>query len=138
MAQLIKNEVGLPFSNMEKSQTPGRILVAISLIVFGVQHFMYGGFVAGLVPAFMPGRLFWAYLIGVILVAIGAAIVLGKKTRMAATALGTILFLFFLFVHAPRIVMQLDNPGPWTNGFEILALSGCALVLASSSPKENG
>jgi uncharacterized membrane protein YphA (DoxX/SURF4 family) len=262
MAAPIGNEVGLPFSDMEKSQTPGRILVAISLIVFGVQHFMYGGFVAGLVPAFMPGRLFWAYfvgvafiaaaagilykmlarpaatmlgvmfflfvlllhipgivlhlrdgnewtsgfvalamcggawilasaaplyereiadpflkigryffalsfvafgiqhfvygrfatglgppwftgrplrayLIGVVLVAIGTAIVLGKKTRMAAAALGTILFLFFLYVHAPRIVTQLHNPGPWTSGFEILALSGCALVLASSPPKEN-
>ena len=262
MAALIGNEVGVPFSNMEKSQMLGRIFVAVSLIVFGIQHFMYGGFVAGLVPAFMPGRLFWAYFIGaafiaaaagilykmlarpaatmlgvmfflfvvllhiprivlhprdgnewtsgfvalamcggawvlasaaplyereipdpflkigryffalafvafgtqhfvygrftaglgppwftgrplrayltgVILVAIGAAIVLGKKPRMAAIALGTILFLFFLFVHAPRIVTQLHNPGPWTNGFEILALSGCALVLASSSPKEN-
>lgn len=261
MAALIENEVGLPFSNMEKSQTPGRVFVAVSLVVFGVQHFMYGGFVAGLVPAFMPGRLFWAYFVGVafiaaaagilykmlarpaatmlgvmfflfvlllhiprivlhsrdgnewtsgfvalamcggawvlasaaplyerevpdpflrigryffaltfvgfgiqhfvygrfaaglgppwftggplrayltgvVLVPIGAAIMLGKKARMAATALGMILFLFFLVIHAPRIVTQLHNPGPWTSGFEILALSGCALVLASSLPKE--
>jgi len=33
-------------------------------------------------------------------------------------------------------VTQLHNPGPWTSGFEILALCGCALVLASSLPRE--
>src|SRR5438094_171547 len=163
--------------NMQKSQTLGRIFVAVSLVVFGVQHFMYGGFVAGLVPAFMPGRLFWAYFVGVaffalafvafgiqhfvyahfgaglgppfftgrplrayltgvVLVAIGTAIILGKKARIAATLLGTILFVSFLLIHAPRIATQLHNPGPWTSGFEILALCGAALVLSSSWPKE--
>jgi len=49
---------------MDKITTLGRIFIAIALVVFGVQHFMYGVFVAGLVPAWMPGRLFWAYFVG--------------------------------------------------------------------------
>src|SRR5438477_3606630 len=113
----------------------GRYFFALAFVAFGIQHFVFGRYTAGLGPPWFTGRPLRAYLTGVILVAIGAAIVLGEKTRMAAAALGTILFLFFLFVHTPRIVTQLHNPGPWTNGFEILALSGCALVLASSSPK---
>ena len=36
---------------MQKSQLLGRVFVAFSLVVFGVQHFIYGGFVATLVPA---------------------------------------------------------------------------------------
>ncbi len=103
---------------MEKSQTLGRFFVAISLVVFGVQHFMYGGFVAGLVPAWMPGRLFWAYFVGVAFFAAAAGILYEKMARPAATT------------------TQLHNPGPWTSGFEVLALCGGALVLANTLPRE--
>src|SRR6266851_4263384 len=68
----MKTTLGLAI--MDKSQTVGRIFVAVSLVVFGVQHFLYGGFVAGLVPAFMPGRLFWAYFVGVAFFAAAAGI----------------------------------------------------------------
>jgi uncharacterized membrane protein YozB (DUF420 family) len=68
----------------------------------------------------------------VVLVAAGVAIVVGKK--MAATLLATVLFLFFLVYYVPRIVGQLHNPGPWTSGFEILALCGAALVLGGTLP----
>src|SRR5207249_11502658 len=106
MAQLIKNEVGLPFSNIEKSQTPGRILVAISLIVFGIQHFMYGGFVAGLVPAFMPGRLFWAYFIGAAFIAAAAGILYKMLARPAATMLGVMVFFLVVLFDILRIVLD--------------------------------
>src|SRR5438132_2181670 len=130
-APLHEREIPDPFLKI------GRYFFALAFVAFGIQHFVYGWFTAGLGPPWFTGRPLRAYLTGVILVAIGTAIVLEKKTRTAATALGAIIFLFFLLVHAPRIVTQLHNPGPWTSGFEILALSGCALVLASSSPKEN-
>src|SRR5438093_11364554 len=116
MAQLIKNEVGLPFSNMERSQTPGRILVAISLIVFGVQHFMYGGFVAGLVPAFMPGRLFWAYFIGAAFIAAAAGILNKMLARPAATLLGVMFFLFVLLLHIPTIYLHSRYGNECTSG----------------------
>src|SRR5438445_7166199 len=134
MAQLIKNEVGLPFSNMEKSQTPGRILVAISLIVFGIQHFMYGGFVAGLVHAFMPGRLFWAYFIGAAFIAAAAGILYKMLARPAATMLGVMFFLFVLLLHIPRIVLHPRDGNEWTSGFVALAMCGGAWVLASAAP----
>src|SRR2546429_6701887 len=53
---------GLPI--MEKSQTLGRISVAISLVVFGVQHFLYGGFVAGVGAAGVGWPLFWEVVFG--------------------------------------------------------------------------
>jgi len=55
---------------------------------------------------------------------------------MAATLLGTITFLYFLLLYVPPIIGQLHNPGPWTSGFEILALCGCAVILADSLPRE--
>src|SRR5438552_5861133 len=107
MAALIGNEVGVPFSNMEKSQMLGRIFVTVSLIVFGIQHFMYGGFVAGLVPAFMPGRLFWAYFIGAAFVAAAAGILYKMIARPEATLLGVLFFVIVLLLLFPRIIIIL-------------------------------
>jgi len=129
-APLYEREIADPFLKI------GRYFFALAFVAFGIQHVVYARFAAGLGPPWFTGRPLRACLTGVVLVAIGTAIVLRKKTRMAAMALGTILFLFFLLIHAPRIVTQLHNPGPWTSGFEILALCGSALVLASSLPRE--
>jgi uncharacterized membrane protein YphA (DoxX/SURF4 family) len=122
---------------MEKSQTLGRIFVAISLVVFGVQHFIYGGFVAGLVPAWMPGRLFWAYFVGVAFVAAAIGIFIEMMARPAATMLGVMFFLFVVLLHIPRIVGNSSNGNEWTSGFVALAMCGGAWILASASPLED-
>ena len=129
-APLEERETADPFLKL------GRYFFAVAFVAFGIQHFVYARFAAGLGPPWFLGRPLWAYLTGVVLVAAGAAIVLGRKTRHAATLLATILFLFFLLLYIPRIVGQLHNPGPWTSGYEVLALCGAALVLASTSPRE--
>ncbi len=119
---------------MEKSQTLGRIFVAISLVVFGIQHFLYGGFVATLVPAWMPGRLFWAYFVGVAFVAGAVGIFIHMMARPAATMLGVMFFLFVVLLHIPRIVTHSRDGNEWTSGFVALAMCGGAWVLASASP----
>jgi uncharacterized membrane protein YphA (DoxX/SURF4 family) len=121
---------------MEKSHMLGRIFVAISLVVFGVQHFIYGGFVATLVPAFMPGRLFWAYFVGVAFVAAAVGIFIKIMARPGATMLGVMFFLFVVLLHIPRIVGDSSNGNEWTSGFVALAMCGGAWVLASAAPLE--
>src|SRR5260370_325580 len=113
----------------------GRYFFAFAFVAFGIQHFVYARFVAGLGPPWYLGRPLWVCLIGVAFVAAGTAILLGQKARLAATFLATVSFLFFLLLYIPRIVAQLPNPGPWPSGFEILALSVGALVLASTLPQ---
>jgi uncharacterized membrane protein len=114
----------------------GRYFYALAFAAFGVQHFVYARFATGLGPPWIPGRPLSAYLFGIVFVGAGTAISLGKNTRMAATLLGTITFLYFLLLYLPRIIRELHNPGPWTSGFEVLALCGTALVLASNLPSE--
>jgi uncharacterized membrane protein len=121
---------------MEKSQTLGRIFVSISLVVFGVQHFMYGGFVAGLVPLWMPGHLFWAYFVGVAFFAAAVGILYKTMARPAATLLGVMFFLFLVLLHIPRIIGNSGNGNEWTSGFVALAMCGLAWVLANASPLE--
>jgi uncharacterized membrane protein len=115
----------------------GRYFFALAFVAFGIQHFVFGRYAAGLGAPWIPGRTLLAYLFGVIFVAAGAAIIVGKMHDLAATLLASIAFLYFLLLYVPRILGQLHNPGPWTSGFEILALCGCALVLAGSIPGED-
>lgn len=119
---------------MEKSQTLGRIFVAVSLVVFGVQHFIYGGFVATLVPAFMPRRLFWAYFVGVAFFAAAIGILTRMLARAAATMLGVMFFLFLVLLHIPRIIGSSSNGNEWTSGFVALTMCGGAWILANAAP----
>src|SRR5688500_93449 len=48
-------------SGLEKLIPAGRIFFAITMIAFGIDHFLYTGFVATLVPAWIPGHIFWTY-----------------------------------------------------------------------------
>src|SRR5258708_18804472 len=90
-------------------KTLGRIFVACSLVVFGIQHLIYGGFVATLVPAFMPGRLFWAYFLGL---AFFAAATRFLSTTFAATApllLGGTFFFILRVLNLPSIIGYLTQ-----------------------------
>ena len=115
----------------------GRYFFALAMLAFGVQHFINEKLTIRVGPPWFPGRPIWAYLTGAAFVLSGVAILLGQKARLAATLLGAILFLLFLFLHIPRILVNLHDPGPWTSGFEILALCGSALVLASTPPRNS-
>jgi uncharacterized membrane protein len=114
----------------------GRYFFALAFVAFGIQHFVFGSYAAGLGPPWIPGGPVLAYLFGVIFVGAGAAIIIGKKTEIAAILLASITFLYFLLLYVPRIVWKLHDPGPWTSGFEILGLCGSALVLTSILPGE--
>ena len=114
--------------------TLGQIFVAVAMIVFGIQHFLYANFVAELVPAWMPARLFWAYFVGAAFVVAAAGIVFQKTTRPAATLLGAMFFLFVLMLHIPRIATHYSDGNEWTSGFVALAMCGGAWILASSAP----
>jgi uncharacterized membrane protein len=127
---LLERETADPFLKL------GRYFFALAFVAFGIEHFVYAQLAAGLGPPWYTGDPAWAYLAGVVFVVNGAAIFLKKRAHFAATLLGVILFLFFLLFYVPRIVAQLRNPGPWTSAFEVLALGGASLVLASTSPSE--
>ncbi|MGA9542449.1 MAG: hypothetical protein WBQ85_02700, partial [Candidatus Sulfotelmatobacter sp.] len=86
--------------------TVGRVLVAIAAIFFGVENFLHTANVPGvplekLMPAWIPAHALIGYLTGVILFVVGVAILVGRKTRIAATYLGTWLVLVVLFIYGP-------------------------------------
>jgi uncharacterized membrane protein len=130
-APLHEHEKADPFLKL------GRYFFALAFLAFRIQHFVYARFSVGLGPPWYQGHPLWESLFGVVFAAAGAAILLGRQARWLALLLATTLFLFFLLLYVPSIATQLHNPGPWTSGFEVLAMCGYAQVLASPlSPPE--
>jgi len=108
----------------------GRFLIAISLVVFAVQHFMYAGFVATLVPAWIPARLFWAYFTGIAFVAAAISIATKRMLGIAAMLLGTMFFLFVVLLHIPRVAGAIRNGNEVTSLFVAVAMCGLSYALA--------
>ena len=67
--------------------------LAIMVFVFGIDHFVYTGFVSSLVPAWIPGHIFWTYFAGAALVSAGIGLIFNIKQRLAGTMLGVMLFI---------------------------------------------
>jgi uncharacterized membrane protein len=110
--------------------------LAAFLVLCGVQHFLYTTFVASLVPAWIPGHLFWAYFAGVALIAAGAAIINPVTQRVAALLTAIMVFLWLSLVHIPTALASVRDSSQTTAVFEALAISGAALVVTSMSFKE--
>jgi hypothetical protein len=110
----------------------GRCLIAISLVVFAVQHFMYARFVATLIPAWIPARLFWAYFTGIAFVAAAVSIATKRMLGMAAMLLGTMFLLWVVLLHAPRVAGAVRNGNEVTSLFVAVAMCGLSFVLAGT------
>jgi uncharacterized membrane protein len=117
----------------------GRVCLGIFMINSGIQHFIWVPFVTSLVPAWIPGPLFWTYFAGVALIAGGAGLIFPPTARLAGTMSGLMVFTWFLILHIPRALAvppeQLRNE--WIAVFESLAVSGLALMLTASARKDD-
>ncbi|MBB5396101.1 hypothetical protein [Mucilaginibacter sp. AK015] len=113
----------------------GRFFLAITMFVFGIEHFVYIDFVPGLVPQWAALPVFWTYFTGVALIAAGLGIMLNIKLRLAANLLGLMIFIWFLLLHIPRALA--DPRGLHGNeivsALEALAFSSSAFILAAIS-----
>jgi uncharacterized membrane protein YphA (DoxX/SURF4 family) len=110
----------------------GRLLFGISMIVFGIQHFMYASFLATLVMAWLPAHLFWIYLTGTAMVAAGLAITAAIQARLAGILLGVMFLLWVLLLHGPRVFPAIHNQDELTSLFVALAFSGSSFIFAAA------
>ena len=126
----------------------GRVLIAIAAIFYGIEHFLHPANVPGvplerLMPAWIPGHLLISYMTGAVLLVAGVCMLLIKKTRMAATYLGTWIVLLVLFIYGPILIAALADPstGVKIEGinyfFDTLLFGGAILALASATPRSD-
>jgi len=125
--------------------TIGRVVVGITAIFYGVEFFLHPLGVPALplqkmMPDWIPAHLLINYLTGAILVVSGAAILLAKKTRLAATYLGAWIVLLVVFIYGPILISALANPSTQVKieginyFFDTLLFAGVILALASATP----
>lgn len=112
----------------------GRLFLSGFMIVCGIQHFLWAQFVATLVPAWIPGALFWTYFAGVALIAGGVGLIVPSTTRLAAALSGVMVFVWLLVLHIPR-ALTIRDANEATAVFEALAVSGIAFLLFAATPK---
>lgn len=115
----------------------GQLLFAVALVIFGIQHMMYAKFIATLIPAWIPGHLFWAYFVGAAFLASALAIATTRLATLAASLLGLMFFLWVVILHAPRVVGALHNGNEWTSMIVALAMSGGAFAIAGGLAERN-
>lgn len=115
----------------------GAPVFAIIIFCFGILHFLFAKQASPLVPSWIPNHLFWIYFAGVALLGSGIAIILKIKTKLIATLLGTMIFIWFVILHIPRVVAApaVDMPGEITSAFIALAYGGIAFVIAGSAQR---
>jgi uncharacterized membrane protein YphA (DoxX/SURF4 family) len=126
--------------------TVGRVIIGITAIFYGIENFLHTTNVPGvplekLMPAWIPAHLLIGWLTGAILFVAGVCILLDKKTRMAATYLGTWIVLLVVFIYGPILIAALGDPGTDVKVeginyfFDTMLFAGAILALASATPR---
>jgi hypothetical protein len=114
----------------------GVFCIAVSLLVFAVQHFMYAQFVATLIPAWIPARLFWAYFTGAAFVAAALALTTKMMARLASLLLGVMFLLWMIILHGPRVMHAIQSGDEVTSLFVALAMSGIGFILTEQFARQ--
>jgi uncharacterized membrane protein YphA (DoxX/SURF4 family) len=119
-----------------------RYLIAIPVLFFSVQQFLHGDHVPGvplerLTPTYLVGHAIWTYLAAAIYAVAGIMLLIGKRTRMAATWLGLTVLFVELVVYVPIAIIDRAS---LQNGLNYMAdtlmFCGAILLLARAMPRE--
>jgi uncharacterized membrane protein YphA (DoxX/SURF4 family) len=112
----------------------GRLFIGVSLLAFGVQHFLLRGFIGdlGLVPVWAPVHLVWAWVAGAILLIAGISILTTKFGRPISILLGFVFLLSAFLRFTTHIPGMLHNIGDRGVFFELLACCAGSWMLAGT------
>jgi uncharacterized membrane protein len=122
--------------------TVARYFVAIPVLFYSFEQFLYGNHVPGvplepLTPSYIYGHAIWTYVAAVGYAIAGVPLLMGKKTRAAATWLGLMVLVVELAVYVPIAVVErasLDNGLNYLG--DTLMFCGAVLLLARAMPRE--
>ena len=125
--------------------TIGRGWFSIVVIFFGVEYFLHPQIAPGvpllkLTPAWVPFPPLWAYLTGAILLVSGVALLLNKKPRQAATAIGLVMTVWTLVLYFPLLLMASGTaqvPEGYNYVADTLFFAGVALLVAEAKFANN-
>ncbi len=123
--------------------TIARYFVAIPVLFFSFEQFRHGDRVPGvplqpLTPSYILGHAIWTYVAAVVYAITGTLLLIGKKTRAAATWLGATVLFIELVVYVPIGIVERGSLGRGLNYVaDMLMFCGAVLLLARAMPHES-
>jgi putative oxidoreductase len=111
----------------------GTILYALVIGFFGINHFLNASGMAGMLPSFFHGAVFWVYLTGAALILAAISFIIGKQTRIAGLLLAVFLLIIVVSIHLPAVINAPDEAAsrfPMTNLIKDTGLAAAALMIA--------
>jgi uncharacterized membrane protein len=121
--------------------TVARYFVAIPVLFYSFEQFMHGDYVPGVplemvTPKYVYGHAIWTYLAAVVYAAAGIPLLIGKKTRAAATGLGLTVLFVELVVYVPIAVVERASLDGINYLGDTLMFCGAVLLLAGAMPRK--
>jgi putative oxidoreductase len=111
-------------------------LLAIVLIVFGIEHFVHPRNMLIYVPTWIPGGLTWVYVVGIACILVAISFILNRMVKATAYLLALLLFSFVFCVHLPNYLNTADleyRQLAFLNVLKDTALAAFALYIASNA-----
>jgi len=121
--------------------TTARYFLAIPVLFYSFEQLRHGDHVPGvplepLTPQYVYGHAVWTYLAAAVYAVAGILLLLGKRTRAAATWLGLTVLWVELVVYVPFAVVERANFNGINYLFDTLMFCGAVLLLAGAMPRE--
>ncbi len=130
-----------PWDKRRVPATIARYFVAVPVLFFSFEQFLHGDHVPGvplepLTPTYVFGHAIWTYLAAAVYAVAGILLLVGKKTRAAATWMGLTVLFVELVVYVPIAIVErasLDNGLNYMA--DTLMFCGAVLLLAGAMPR---
>jgi uncharacterized membrane protein len=116
-----------------------RDLLALSFIVFGVDHFLALAPIASLIPGWIPWHVFWIAFFGAAFIAAGSSIGIDWLLLPGAVGCGLMFAIWVVTLHLPRVLGLYGIPGAprdpdeWSSLLIAVAMWGGSWALARYS-----
>jgi uncharacterized membrane protein len=118
---------------LDKLVALSNVFVAMPLAVFGAEHFAGPDAMAGLVPGYMPLRMFWVYFVGAALVAAALSIATRIQVQWSGLLFGVMMFLFVAMLHFPGALSEPGNRIGWVIVFREMSFGAGGWALAAAA-----
>lgn len=111
-------------------------LLAIVMIIFGIEHFRNPEDLIVVVPQFLPNSMIWVYIVGAAFILAAISFMTNILVRVAAYLLALLLFIFVFAIHLPNYLNTADEAlqrQSFVNLLKDTALAAFALYIASNA-----
>lgn len=110
----------------------GPVFEAVSLAIFAAEHFLAAKGMAGIVPKWLPGPMFWVYFFGVALAAAAISFIVWREVQWSAGLLALFFLLVVVTVDLPNLQKGMHDRFFWILTVRETCFAGGALALAGS------